>query len=74
MLIRHSTELEIAAVQAATAADVNKAVTAAKKALKHGSWKLLPGTERGRLMAKLADLMEEEQELLATIDAWDNGT
>ena len=73
MLTRHRTELEIATVQAATAADVDKAVTAAKRALKQASWKLLPGTERGRLMAKLADLMEADQELLATIDAWDNG-
>ena len=24
-------------------------------------------------MTRLADLMEEEQELFATIDAWDNG-
>jgi aldehyde dehydrogenase (NAD+) len=26
------------------------------------------------LMMKLADLMEQNKELLATIDAWDNGT
>lgn len=25
-------------------------------------------------MLKLADLMEQNKELLATIDAWDNGT
>lgn len=25
------------------------------------------------LMTKLADLMEKNKELLATIDAWDNG-
>ncbi|KAL8809157.1 MAG: hypothetical protein Q9223_006704 [Gallowayella weberi] len=68
-----ATEREIATVQAATADDVDKAVSAAKAALKHPSWKLLPATERGRLMAKLADLMAEEQELFATIDAWDNG-
>lgn len=33
----------------------------------------MPGTDRGILMAKLADLMEENKELFATIDAWDNG-
>lgn len=68
-----STELEIVKVQAATAEDVDKAVKAAKSALKSPSWKKLPATDRGKLMAKLADLMESEQELLATIDAWDNG-
>lgn len=46
---------------------------AAKAALKHDSWKHLPGTDRGILMANLANLIEEHKELLATIDAWDNG-
>ncbi|CAO1601925.1 mitochondrial aldehyde dehydrogenase [Xanthoria calcicola] len=68
-----ATELEIVQVQAAMPEDVDKAVKAAKRALKSPSWKKLPATNRGRLMAKLADLMEGEQELLATIDAWDNG-
>lgn len=60
-------------VQAATPEVVDKAVKAAKRALKSPSWKKLPATDRGKLMAKLADLMEGERELLATIDAWDNG-
>ncbi|RAR05838.1 aldehyde dehydrogenase [Stemphylium lycopersici] len=68
-----ATEKEIAEVQAATAEDVDRAVQAAKKALKNPEWKQLCVTQRGRLMAKLADLMEENKELLATIDAWDNG-
>lgn len=46
---------------------------AAKAALVHPSWKKLPGTERGQLMGRLADLMEQNKELFATIDAWDNG-
>lgn len=68
-----ATEKEIAAVQAATPDDIDRAVKAAKKALKSDEWKLLPNTDRGRLMMKLADLMEQNHELLATIDAWDNG-
>lgn len=69
-----ATEKEIAAVQAATPDDIDRAVKAAKKALKSPEWKLLNPTDRGRLMTKLADLMEQNHELLATIDAWDNGT
>jgi len=61
-------------VQCATAEDVDRAVLAAHRALKDPSWKRLPATERGMLMMKLADLMEQNKELLATIDAWDNGT
>jgi len=69
-----STESRIAAVQSASEQDVDKAVQAAKAALKHPSWKHLPGTDRGRLMTKLADLIESQKELLASIEAWDNGT
>jgi aldehyde dehydrogenase (NAD+) len=68
-----ATEREIAVVQAATADDIDRAVKAAKKALKSPEWKLLSNTDRGRLMFKLADLMEQNHELLATIDARDNG-
>ncbi|KAH0000983.1 aldehyde dehydrogenase, partial [Aureobasidium melanogenum] len=66
-------ETEIATVQAAGFEDVDIAVKAAKVALKSPAWKLLPATDRGILMNKLADLMEKNTELLATIDAWDNG-
>lgn len=68
-----STEEEITSVYSASEEDVDRAVVAAHKALKHPSWKRLPATERGMLMTKLADLMEQNKELLATIDAWDNG-
>ncbi|KAJ4298016.1 mitochondrial aldehyde dehydrogenase [Kalmusia sp. IMI 367209] len=68
-----ATESKIAAVHAASAEDVDRAVQAAKAALAHKSWKHMSGTDRGILMARLADLIEQEKELLATIDAWDNG-
>jgi aldehyde dehydrogenase (NAD+) len=73
-LINSRTEVKIATVQAASEEDVDRAVEAARAALKHVSWKHLPGTDRGTLMAKLADLLEENKKLFATIDAWDNGT
>ena len=67
------TEDEIATVSAATEEDVDIAVKEAHRALKSGPWKTMPSTERGILMNRLADLMEKNRELLATIDAWDNG-
>lgn len=73
MLTGHSTEKVIATVQAANEADVDKAVQAAKAALTKDTWKLLPGSDRGLLMSRLADLLEKKRELFATIDAWDNG-
>jgi aldehyde dehydrogenase (NAD+) len=68
-----ATEKEIATVQGASLDDVDRAVNAARKALKSPAWKQLCVTERGRLMAKLADLLEANKKLLATVDAWDNG-
>jgi len=71
--INPTDETEIASVYAAGAEDVKIAVKAARSALKHSSWKNLPGTERGRLINKLADLIEQHREVLATIETWDNG-
>ncbi|KAM0258948.1 hypothetical protein ACHAQJ_003604 [Trichoderma viride] len=68
-----ATEEVIVSVQAAGAEDVDKAVKAAKAALREPSWKQLSASDRGRLMWRLADLMEAKRELFATIDAWDNG-
>ena len=68
-----STEEEICSVYAATAEDVDAAVSAARKAFKHESWKPLSGTERGALMLKLADLVAQNAEILATIECLDNG-
>ncbi|KAL1966435.1 hypothetical protein VTN77DRAFT_4577 [Rasamsonia byssochlamydoides] len=71
--INPTDESEITSVYAAGEDDVDVAVKAARKALKDPSWKLLPPTDRGRLMHKLADLVEQHKETLATIETWDNG-
>ncbi|KAI6779260.1 aldehyde dehydrogenase (NAD(P)+) [Emericellopsis cladophorae] len=68
-----ATEKPIASVAAANAQDVDKAVQAAKKALHDPAWADLAPTDRGHLMYKLADLIEQNREMLATIEAWDNG-
>lgn len=68
-----SDEKEITSVYAAGEEDINAAVKAAKNALKADSWKLLPPTERGNLMLKFADLVDQHKETLATIETWDNG-
>jgi aldehyde dehydrogenase (NAD+) len=67
----HRTEQEIVSVSSATAQDVDKAVLAARSAFE--TWRKTPGTARGRLLMKLADLVEIELEFLATIEALDNG-
>lgn len=62
---------EICAVHAADDSDVDKAVQAARMAFK--SWKRVAAADRARFLWKLADLVEQHAEQLATIDAWDNG-
>ncbi|XP_078371899.1 aldehyde dehydrogenase, mitochondrial-like [Oculina patagonica] len=55
-------------------ADVDVAVKAAKEAFKLGSpWRTMDASERGRLLNKLADLMERDQAYLASLETLDNG-
>jgi len=68
-----SDETDITTVQAASAADVDTAVAAARKAFKDPSWRDLSPTDRGNMMIKLSDLVKEHAETLATIETWDNG-
>lgn len=69
----NSDETDIATVHAAGTEDVDIAVNAARAALKHPSWKDLSGSDRGRMMVKLSELVEQHAETLATIETWDNG-
>ncbi len=71
--INPTDEKEICSVHAASADDVDTAVKAARAALNHESWRELPPTDRGSLMYKLASLIEQHAETLATIETWDNG-
>ncbi len=68
-----ATEQVIADVAEGDEADVNLAAAAARKALQHGVWGRMDARERGRLMFKLADLIEEEIDELAALESWDNG-
>lgn len=63
----------ICKVSLAQIADVDKAVAAAKDAFENGEWGKMNARDRGRLIYKLADLMEEHQEELATIESIDSG-
>ncbi|CAH2277509.1 mitochondrial 10-formyltetrahydrofolate dehydrogenase [Pelobates cultripes] len=54
-------------------ADVDKAVSAAKDAFEIGEWGKMNARDRGRILYRLADLMEDHQEELATIEAIDSG-
>ncbi|OTB06842.1 hypothetical protein M426DRAFT_318551 [Hypoxylon sp. CI-4A] len=67
------TEQEIAAPQAASADDVDKAVKAARAAFKNPTWKNTTGAERAKLLNKFADLVEKNADILAAAEALDSG-
>ncbi len=54
-------------------ADVDLAVKAARKAFEEGPWPRTSAAERGRLLHKLADLIEANKEELAALESLDNG-
>ncbi len=58
----------IAKMAAGTAADIDKAVKAARKALESGPWARMDAADRGRLLFKLADLVEANAAELAHLD------
>ncbi|XP_059433416.1 aldehyde dehydrogenase family 2 member C4-like [Corylus avellana] len=53
--------------------DVDLAVKAARQAFDNGPWPRLPGSERGRIMMKFADLVNQHVEELAALDTIDGG-
>src|SRR5579863_2175900 len=62
-------------VPEASATDVDHAVQAARRAFedRNGAWRKLSASERGRLIWKLADLVEKNSEELAELETLDNG-
>ncbi len=53
--------------------DINRAVSAARTAFENGPWPKMTASERGRLIWKLADLLEANLEEFAEIESLDNG-
>jgi aldehyde dehydrogenase (NAD+) len=56
-----------------TAADVEAAVQAARRAFDEGPWGRMPAVERGRLMSRLGGLILDHFEELAELEARDTG-
>ncbi len=53
--------------------DIDRAVKSARAAFETGQWSKLTASERGRLIWKLADLLEENLDEFAELEALDNG-
>ena len=59
----------------ASSADIDRAVSAARRAFedRNGAWRKLSASERGRLIWKLADLLEKNMDEFAELETLDNG-
>lgn len=72
--INPATGKKIASVAEGDKADVDLAVKAAQKAFARGSeWRNSDGSTRGYLMNKLADLIDRDSNIIANLEALDNG-
>jgi aldehyde dehydrogenase (NAD+) len=64
---------EICQVAEGDKADIDLAVKAARHAFETGPWPKMNASDRGRLLHRLADLIEQHREELAALETFDNG-
>ena len=57
----------------ADSADIDRAVGAAKRMLNDPTWRDMTQTTRGKVLYKLADLIEQNSELIGTVETKDSG-
>jgi acyl-CoA reductase-like NAD-dependent aldehyde dehydrogenase len=68
-----STGEVLARVAEGDSEDINRAVTAARKAFESGPWPKMTPSQRGRLLWKVAELIEQHADELAQLETLDNG-
>jgi acyl-CoA reductase-like NAD-dependent aldehyde dehydrogenase len=71
--INPATGQPLTEVALAGEADVDQAAQAAREAFERGPWREMSGAERGNLLWKLADLLEQHADELAELETLDNG-
>jgi aldehyde dehydrogenase (NAD+) len=71
--VNPATGEELAQIAEADASDVDAAVAAARRALESGPWRRMPASQRGQLITRLADLIEQHADELARLETLDNG-
>lgn len=72
-VLNPSTGHHLATVARAGAAEADAAVAAAKMAFDTGPWASMTGHDRGQILWRLADAIDDNAEALAQLDALDNG-
>jgi len=72
-VVNPSTEEKLADVAEGDLADVNRAVVAARNAFEKGPWKKMSARDRGRILYKVAALLEKYKPELAELETLNNG-
>ncbi|CDK27551.1 unnamed protein product [Kuraishia capsulata CBS 1993] len=72
-VINPSNEEVITEVYAGDKADIDKAVVAARKAFESPEWRGIAASARGDYLYKIAQIIDRDRELIASIDSIDNG-
>jgi len=71
--INPATEAVIQQVAAGNAQDIDSAVRAARAAFDHGPWPKMTGSQRGKYLQKMADIISSRLEELTQLEVLDNG-
>ena len=71
--INPATEEVITLIAEGDKADIDLAVTAARKAFEEGPWRKTDARDRGRILLRIMDLIEKNKEELALLETLDNG-
>jgi betaine-aldehyde dehydrogenase len=68
-VVNPATETVLSSISAGSTQDVDRAVAAARAQFDGGEWSKMPGPQRGRLLYRLADLLERDKEYLAKLES-----
>jgi len=71
--INPATEERLTTVAEGRAEDIDRAVGAARKAFEEGPWARMSGSDRGRILWKIGDLLEARVAEVAEIETLDSG-
>jgi phenylacetaldehyde dehydrogenase len=71
--VNPATGERLADVAHGEAADIDKAVVAARRAFEEGPWRRMSPSEQGRIIWRIGDLLEQNFEEFAELETLDNG-
>lgn len=71
--INPATEEIITSIAEGDKADIDLAVTAARKAFEEGLWGKIDARDRGKILLKITELIEKSKDELALLETLDNG-